>query len=364
MMINALRATLQVGIITCVVVLCQACLGSPWPTSSPAITPLASDEFACWSGSSISGTQVDSSSFVGVDGTGDAALWLWDGKNDPYIIADNTEFSDSNPISPDGRYVWFMTWDYLQKHGSLNLFDLVSHTTSTIPGLDAPTPVTPVGWSANGECLIMWSGSTAKAFSLATNLVQTKEFPGVRFSGVAVSPDGRWWAWGCETGICLMDSHGTITDFPALHVTGQYQNWGLPRWSPDSSKLAFALSPSDRLFLTDFRVVSIDSADHSFIGSPYYLSGGITNLHWSPDGNMLLIDHGGGGVLHLYNVTTPKITNFSREGDFSDPIWSPSGDYIGFRDGDTMYILNINDGTIRALFPGRPVSGFYWLPIN
>ena len=129
-----------------------------------------------------------------------------------------------------------------------------------------------------------------------------------------------------------------------------------PSWSPDGRKLAF--SPN----------LAIANADGS--GVQYLRRYPSYHPTWSTDGGFLAFSGGGGGVPDLYRIGSDgfgevNLTNTPGQGEL-DPSWSPRGDSIAFRLGQSGGVGVISpDGTGRRIVyqggPG-PESELVWSP--
>ena len=88
----------------------------------------------------------------------------------------------------------------------------------------------PIAWSPDGQCLIFWHDNLATAYRVADGALQQKAYPAqINFSStneVAPSLDGHWWAWQCNTDICVMTPdgkqiHGDGLNLPHIEINGR-----------------------------------------------------------------------------------------------------------------------------------------------
>lgn len=219
-------------------------------------------------------------------------------------LTDNGETSyDQRPIwSPDGTKVAFVS-DFTPKsgHGEWNVF-------------------------------VMDATATGDAINLAT---QISDFPkeGKTIDDLAWSPDGSRIAFtrGNNSGddkVWVENADGTSV-FP-LEIGGGGAKRH-PTWSPDSSKIAYAVvkNEPEHVYI---------ASSLGGIGQP--LTNGVGHEpNWSPDGTKIAFDayqHSNFGFvdLHIVNADgsgTPLIVTPSLQTEWTFNAWSPDGGRIAYR---------------------------------
>jgi Tol biopolymer transport system component len=212
---------------------------------------------------------------------------------------------------------------------------------------------------------------------------------------VAISPDGRWIAYGSnisgDVNIFMMP----LPEGSAVQVTTDPAFDFVSGWSPDSKSILFySLRNGTRdVFLADINDLSIQSiyqrdddlwfpsmsSDGQFIG---FASGTIprdyeiirrgedgswgdpkivaTNVHtanaFSPKGNMLVLIYQGGGVAIVDISVEPPREVFQSPLAVAAPVWSPVGNTVFVRgndaDGWGLWALEVKTGEFRKIFSG------------
>ena len=193
----------------------------------------------------------------------------------------------------------------LEKAGEILLVDAAGFGVEDLTADASTQPNTSPDWSPDGS-RIAFSGGAAEGFDLyvidtdGTGLVQLTDAPGDE-GHPAWSPDGTRIAFayahlGTEafrTGIAVVAPDGTGwtelvgREEPLAHLgAGRYlyEHAYQPAWSPDGSRIAFAVSTADaqELYVTD-----ADGGDlvlvHREPGSVYPAP-----ISWTPDGQLLV----------------------------------------------------------------------------
>lgn len=170
-------------------------------------------------------------------------------------------------------------------------------------------------------------------------------------------------------------------DKPKQVTNGQW-NKGVPSWSPDGKRLAFAGNDStqaDYERISDIYVVDVDTTEYFSVTGR---SGAFYHASWSPDGKTLgVIGH----TNEYYGATLLKLWLFpvllnsegrlltadfdrgignvvgsdTRPGGFGsfDIFWSPQGDTIYFTASDQganhLFRVNISTGEVNRLIDGK-----------
>jgi Tol biopolymer transport system component len=146
-----------------------------------------------------------------------------------------------------------------------------------------------------------------------------------------------------KNGIYVMNVNG-VNPSNLTFITGK---GGIPRWSPDSKKIAFNVyiwNTSNR----EIYVINVDSTNP--INLPNNLAGGVDPV-WSPDGKKIAFvsDRDGNDEIYLMNADGSDPINLTNnQATDGNPVWSPDSSNIAFvseRDGNSeIYVMNA-DGT-------------------
>jgi dipeptidyl aminopeptidase/acylaminoacyl peptidase len=91
-----------------------------------------------------------------------------------------------------------------------------------------------------------------------------------------------------------------------------------PAWSPDGTKLAFAVDPYTEPSSAIY-VMNADGSDPTFIAQNYFSSPA-----WSPDGKRIAFGYGGIWVVNADGTNPVQLLR----GDWLEPAWSPDGTRI------------------------------------
>jgi WD40-like Beta Propeller Repeat len=86
----------------------------------------------------------------------------------------------------------------------------------------------------------------------------------------------------------------------------------------------------------------------------------VTSQCWAPDDKKIIYETD--GSVRLYDVENDR-SNAIAKG--TDPTWSPDGNWIAFRDGETYYAIHPDESGRKELFHnrwGKAVSALYWSP--
>jgi hypothetical protein len=126
-------------------------------------------------------------------------------------------------------------------------------------------------------------------------------------------------------------------------------------WSYDKSRLAVAVyrgSPDVKL-----EILNLGSGvDQTVAPSVKEL----TSQCWSPDDKKIVYEAGDG--VRIYEVGNDKSSTPLAPGG-KEPTWSPDGNWIAFREGDTFYEIRPDGRDKRKLFHRRDVyTPLWWSP--
>lgn len=246
-------------------------------------------------------------------------------------LSDNGAVSyDEKPIwSPDGTKVAFVSDFTATGHGERNVF--VMSTTATGDDINLATQITHFNPESKVIDELAWSPDGSRiAFTRGNN-----------------SGDDKVW---------VVNADGTST-FP-LEIGGGGAKRH-PTWSPDSSKIAYAVvkNEPEQIYI---------ASSQGGIGQPL-TNGKGHEPNWSPNGSRIAFDayHSGGfGYVDLHLVApdgsgTPLIVPPSLYTEWTFNAWSPDGGRIAYRStaasGATTYrVMNADGGANHPLaIPGE-----------
>jgi Tol biopolymer transport system component len=159
---------------------------------------------------------------------------------------------------------------------------------------------------------------------------------GISAEGVSFSRDGQWVAYvrlpeGTLWRMKIDGSDQLQLTFPPIRV------W-LPRWSPDSKRIAF----TDWLPDGHSRIYLIQADG----GTPDALTSGErseSDPTWSPDGNSLVLAYAFNSPdssIQVLNLQTHTVTDLPGSKGIYSPRWSPDGRYVAaLTSGDFKLML-------------------------
>jgi len=135
------------------------------------------------------------------------------------------------------------------------------------------------------------------------------------------------------------------------------------RWSPDGDRIAFI----DKFYTGDLYTIRPNGTDLKRLTK----MGGITYYDWAPNGDEIVFDNsylGNDGNFYsgifIIEVATGRRNQLTTDLIYADqPIWSPAGDYIAYRSGREIYLINtINDEVTQLTNTGGLVFDLIWHP--
>ena len=167
------------------------------------------------------------------------------------------------------------------------------------------------------------------------------------------SPDGERIAFGSydgeESSVWTMNADGTDQARLAVGYS--------PRWSPDGNHIAFHLNvwaPGD-CFLA---VMNTDGSNIKGFVNLSEIGNNYPSLEWSPDGEKIAFDAGGGFSIHIYlvNANGSDLRNLTNgPGSQTCFAWSPDSKRIAFHSengGIQVHVIDADGTGQTRLGPG------------
>jgi len=160
----------------------------------------------------------------------------------------------------------------------------------------------------------------------------------------------------------VVELHGPLQDFrPDSFDSTDYPQVSTINtcWSRDQQKLVDTMvdrrSGRVSLELLDLvskrsQVIAINVDQKSYV----------TSQCWAPDGKQLVYEMD--DAVRLYGLDNDRSDAVAKG---RDPTWSPDGNWIAFRDGETYYAMHPDGSGRKKLFRnhwGGAISGLYWSP--
>jgi len=169
------------------------------------------------------------------------------------------------------------------------------------------------------------------------------------------SPDGRYLALQLWSQIWILDTSTGKARLLTDALVPPDEHW-YPRWSPDSSSIAYSSLRSDGgLF-----VVSASG------GRPRQLTFQEFDFwpSWSPDGRTIVFKRSLGGrglwTVPAAGGNSKRIT--PEKLDANNPAWSPDGDWIAFASAGHLSVMKPDGSSVRQITKGPDDRSPYWSP--
>lgn len=300
--------------------------------------------------------------------------WLTVGIIAPLLIVVSALTIITGQWLPQGTQIAFMadwsgTWD-------IHLLDLDRRVTRQLTYNDKDNRYP--SWSPDGSQIIFHGGD----FRTYTNydlyvidadgnnlqiLPISVDRPYSHESMGAWSPDGEWIAYHSnqrgEWDIYLTDANGENERLLIMHMGDSARL----RWSPDGSRVAFTMGPSEY----DLQIYVMDIADFLAQRSPLNIDdakqltttdiGSNYTHNWSPDGSQIIFtsDRDGNQEVYVMDVDGKNQHNLSNFafGNDSFPSWLDDGRIVfaSTRGGITydLYIMDADGNNVRRLTHGN-----------
>jgi eukaryotic-like serine/threonine-protein kinase len=278
---------------------------------------------------------------------------LWevatDGKNlHPLLSAWNDPPDECcGSWTPDGKYFLFEsgrggTTNIWAIREATSLLRKASHQPQQLT--NGPTPTSSPVPSVDGKRVFVtnpqWRGELVRYDSTSHEFA--RYLSGMSAYAVNFSPDGKWLAYVAYPEGTLWRSRIDGTErlqltFPPLFV-------GLPRWSPDGTRIAFAGAHFPKEEGIDVYVIPAEGGNPE---RPVPGDRDTCDPTWSPDGNSLVFgrygpfEPPGAGPMDVETVDlrTHAVSKVPGSEELSDPRWSRDGRYIMAPSQDNRLML-------------------------
>jgi len=151
-----------------------------------------------------------------------------------------------------------------------------------------------------------------------------KVLSGISATDIDFSPDGKWVSYvGIPDGTLW---RSRIDGSDPLQLTSAPERAALPKWSPDSKKIAYVSVRAGQS--TQIMLVGVDGGK----AAPAYVENrGQIDVNWSSDGQRMIFGYVSAAEnlgISMLDMKTHKLTTVpGSEGLFS-PRWSPDGRYV------------------------------------
>jgi Tol biopolymer transport system component len=229
----------------------------------------------------------------------------------------------------------------------------------------------PIGWSRDGTRLLLEEMTVAGPQGIRSDLF-VLEADGSRIqltrnghtSGGSFSPDATRVVYEVfDRGLYVVDADGGTPRLLASDDPRHARWLGSPAWTPDGSRIAFAVYDENR------STISIGVMNPDGTGRRKLIDlregRGTGGLTWSPDGSRLAFHSvRGAGQFQIYVVSADGsgLRQLTQSGGAS-PTWSPDGSRIAFVRHE-LYSM-ASDGTdvqgVDAVWPHEAIA---WNPVS
>jgi len=186
-------------------------------------------------------------------------------------------------------------------------------------------------------------------------------FNGVSAEFVDFSRDGKWIAyvsfpdhllWRCNA----QGDH-------CLQLTGPAMQPTAPRWSPDSTRIAFFDASSGKPFKL-FLVPANGGSPLPVVDEPW----NEIDPNWSPDGQMLVFSHfpvfdrQADLGMYSFDLVTHRLAKLPESDGLWMPRWAPDGSFILGRSADSLslFLFDVHRQTWHELARGESFGYANW----
>ena len=148
-----------------------------------------------------------------------------------------------------------------------------------------------------------------------------------------------------------------------LQLTGPAMQPAAPRWSPDSTRIAFFDASSGKTFKL-FLVPANGGSPVPVVDEPW----NEIDPNWSPDGHTLVFSHfpvfdrEADLGMYTFDLTTHRIARLPGSDGLWMPRWSPDGSFILGRSADSLslFLFDVHRQTWRELSRGESFGYANW----
>ena len=186
-------------------------------------------------------------------------------------------------------------------------------------------------------------------------------FNGVSAEFLDFSRDGKWLAyvsfpdhllWRCN----VQGDH-------CLQLTGPAMQPAAPRWSPDSTRIAFFDASSGKPFKL-FLVPANGGSPHAVVDEPW----NEIDPNWSPDGQSLVFSHfpvfdrQADLGMYSFDLVTHRLAKLPGSDGLWMPRWAPDGSFILGRSADSLSLVlfDVHRQTWHELVRGESFGYANW----
>jgi Tol biopolymer transport system component len=239
----------------------------------------------------------------------------------------------------------------------------------------------PIGWSRDGTRLLLEEMRDAGPQGIRSDLLvlradgsRTQLTSNGRSSGGSFSPDGAMVVYESDLSLYVVDADGGTPRLLAA-ADSEHARWlGSPAWTPDGSRIAFAVYDENRS-TTSIGVINPDGTGRRKLidlGEGRSTGG----LAWSPDGSRLAfhsvlgpeqlqiyaVDADGSGLRQLTRSGRSASDMITRGG--ASPTWSPDGSRIAFVRPGGLYTVALDGSDVRKVEGVLTDQAIAWNPIS
>jgi Tol biopolymer transport system component/DNA-binding winged helix-turn-helix (wHTH) protein len=175
------------------------------------------------------------------------------------------------------------------------------------------------------------------------------------------SRDGKWIAYVSFPDHLLWRCN--VRDDQCLQLTGPAMQPTAPRWSPDSTRIAFFDASSGKPFKLFF-VPANGGSPLAVVDEPW----NEIDPNWSPDGQTLVFSHfpvfdrQADLGIYSFDLATHRLTKLPGSDGFWMPRWAPDGSFILGRSADSLslFLFDVQRQTWRELAHGESFGYANW----